>query len=350
MTAMIHRFFNSLLFFKFSLKLIRDSLLVLIFLVPTQVEAHHGVASLGVAGIKGPGAPTESATSFTLPDDQMLLFFKLDHANYETFDMNITNPESEYANFYIAGLGYGFTSWFSGYLFVPFNSKVDEAGGFDTHGFADISFFGQLGFKYDEGFQLIPENESLDDLEDWHFTLFAGMTLPTGNANKRDNSGAIDPGKSTGFGKPSYTVGVTLTKVVLPKLTFNQEISFLGFQEYSYADGNRTKFGSEFRANSALIYRLFTDMKNKLRIDIAFEGQYLHLRRDVTNGVGELATGGGMFYVLPGVRLYWENYSIALGYKTIIWKDLNEQSQQQGGEGTEDFRLILTLSALFDWF
>jgi hypothetical protein len=341
MNEMIHRF---------SLKNIRVSLVFLIFLTPNQVLAHHGVAGLGVAGLKGPGAPTESATSSTLPYGKSLLFFKLDHANYETFDSDITNPESEYANFYIAGLGYGFSSWFSGYLFVPYNSKVDEAGGFDTHGFADISLFGQFGFKYDEGFRLIPENESLDDLEDWHFTLFGGLTLPTGNPNLRDNSNAIDPGKSTGFGKPSYSIGVTATTVVLRQLTFNQEISYLGFQKYSYDDGNSTKFGSEFRANSALIYRLFTDMKNKLRFDVAFEGLYLHLGRDTTNDVGELATGGDILYLLPGVRFYWKNYSVALGYKTVIWKDLNEQSRQQGGEGTEDFRFILTLSALFDIF
>lgn len=318
--------------------------------MPVQVYAHHGVAGLGVTGIKGPGAPTESATSYTLPDDKTLLFFKLDHANYEKFDTDSTNPENEYANFYIAGLGYGFSSWFSGYLFVPFNSKVDEAGGFDTHGFSDISLFGQFGFKYDEGFQLIPETESLDDFEDWHFTLFGGLTFPTGNPNLRDSSGAIDPGKSTGFGKPSYMVGVTATKVVLPQLTFNQEISYLGFQEYFYDDGNRTKFGSEFRANSAFIYRLFTDMKNQLRLDLALEGQYLRLGRDRTNNVGEFATGGDMLFVLPGMRLYWKNYSAAVGFKSVIWKNLNEQSQQQGGEGTEDFRVIFTLSTLFDFF
>ena len=84
----------------------------------------------------------------------------------------------------------------------PYHSKVDESGGFDTHGVADISLFGQLGFKYDEGWRMIPENESLDDLEDWHFTLFAGLSLPTGDPNLEDSAGNIDPGISTGFGKP----------------------------------------------------------------------------------------------------------------------------------------------------
>ena len=54
-----------------------------------------------------------------------------------------------------------------------------------------------------------------------------------------------------------------------------------------------------------------------------------------------------MIYALPGVRLYWDRVSLGLGYKTVIWTDLNEEEEQQGGEGTERYRLILTLSALF---
>jgi hypothetical protein len=54
-----------------------------------------------------------------------------------------------------------------------------------------------------------------------------------------------------------------------------------------------------------------------------------------------------MIYALPGIRAYWDKVSVALGYKTVVWKDLNEQNEQQGGEGTEDYRLILTFSALF---
>jgi hypothetical protein len=54
-----------------------------------------------------------------------------------------------------------------------------------------------------------------------------------------------------------------------------------------------------------------------------------------------------MIYAVPGVRVYWDRLSIGLGYKTIAWKDLNEEDEQQGGEGTERYRLLLTVSALF---
>jgi len=309
--------------------------------------AHHGVAGLGTAGLRGPGAPVESATSGTLPAGETLAYLKLDHARYETYDPDPANPESDYANYWMAGLGYGVTPWFSAYVFLPYHSKVDESGGFDSHGFADVSVMGQVGFKYDEGWRLIPDNESLDDLEDWHFTAFGGITLPTGDADLRLDDGSIDPGKSTGFGKPSWSLGLTATKMLSPRWTFNQELSTIGFQEYEYDDGNRTKFGQEVRANSALIYRAYTDLDRGLRVDLALEAQYLHLGRDRTNGVDERATGGDMVYALPGVRLYWDNISAALGVKTPVWTDLNEEEEQQGGEGTEDYRLIFAVSALF---
>lgn len=331
-----------------SIRVYRSVFLALVFnLISVDVHAHHGVAGLGAAELKGPGAPIDAATSAGLPTGKMLLYLKLDHANYETYDADSANPESKYANFWMSGIGYGFTPWFSAYLFVPYHDKVDEPGGFDTAGVADLSLFGQVSFKYDDGLQLLPAQESLDDLEDWHFTVFGGITLPTGDANLRDGSGNIDPGKSTGFGKVSWSLGTTATKMLSQRWTFNQEVSTIGFQEYQYDDGNRTQFGTEYRFNSALVYQAYTDTERRFRVDLALEAQYLHLGRDKTNSVNELATGGEIVYLLPGVRLYWDNFSAALGVKTPIWTDLNEEPEQQGGEGSEDYRLIFTLSTLF---
>ena len=54
-----------------------------------------------------------------------------------------------------------------------------------------------------------------------------------------------------------------------------------------------------------------------------------------------------MAYAVPGVRLYWDRFSVAFGVKTPIWKRLNEQSEQQGAEGLEKYRLLLSASMLF---
>jgi hypothetical protein len=63
--------------------------------------------------------------------------------------------------------------------------------------------------------------------------------------------------------------------------------------------------------------------------------------------VAESGTGGEILYVMPGVRAYWENVSFALGVKLPAWTDLNEDDEQQGAEGKEDYRVILSMSALF---
>lgn len=314
---------------------------------PLTAHAHHGVAGLGAAGLQGPGAPIETATSALLPQGSTLLYLKLDHAEFKRFTPAADN-EGDFSQFWMAGVGYGFAPWFTGYAFLPYHTKVDEPpAAFDTRGFADVSVYGQVGFTYDNGLTLIPANESLDDLEDWHFSVFGGATLPTGDPDLRDANGDIDPGKSTGFGEPSYTLGVTATKMLSPRLTVGLEVSGIWFKEHEYADGNRTRFGDEQRLNLGLIYRALTNPDSRSRVDFSVETQYLDLGRDRTNGVEETATGGKMVYLLPGVRYYKDRYSFALGIKKPIATNLNESAQQQGAEGKEDYRLIFSVSALF---
>ena len=318
----------------------------LLLLPVGNAEAHHGIASLGVAGLEGPGAPIEMSSSVTLPRHSLLISLKQDYARFERFTPE-RDDESLYSSYWMIGLGYGFTSYFSAYVFLPHNTKVVEDNSFNTSGFADMSLVGALGFKYDEGFHLNPENESLDDWEDWHFSLYCGMSFPTGDANRDDSAGNIDPGMSLGFGNPSFLTGLTATKLFGNRFTFVGEASYIHFLEYEYDDGNRTQFGGELRLNSALVYRLFSLPGPKLRLDANLELGYLRLGRDKLYGEGEEATGGQMLYVLPGLRCYWRNFSLAFGVKVPTWTDLNEEDDQQGGEGTEQYRLVGTLSILF---
>lgn len=326
-------------------------LLRAVLLAPTfiafPVLAHHGVAGVGAAALEGPGAPVESASSAVLPAGKTLLYTKLDHAKFKTYDPDPMAPESDYANYWMVGVGYGFAPWFSAYVFAPYHAKIDEPGGLDSKGWADISVLGQIGFKYDGGFRLIPEKESLDDMEDWHFTVFGGGTLPTGKANHRLSDGSIDPGKAHGFGKNSWSLGVTATKQLTRDLTFNLEASTIRFREYRYQDGNTVKFGAENRVNLSLAQRLHTHPDRRLRVDGVIEAQYLALGRDIENGVGAAATGGKMLYLVPGLRFYKDNLSIAVGIKKPVWTQLNESNQQQGAEGKEKYRLIFSASMMF---
>ncbi len=315
--------------------------------------AHHGVAGLGAAALDGPGAPIEQSSSATLPEGMFFAYFKVDYADWETYTP-ARDDEGDYSTFWMAGLGYGVTPWLSVYAFLPYHDKVDEDDWYNTHGFADASVNATVGFKYDDGFRLVPARESLDDLEDWHFTVYAGATLPTGNPNLRDRDGNIDKGKSTGFGKPAWTLGATASKMLDERTTLNFDMSNLWFQEYTYdadpAHGDERftgQFGDEFRINAAVIYKLYTDTEQRFRLDGLVELNYLHLGRDREDGVAESATGGDILYVMPGVRAYWDKLSFALGVKLPAWTDLNEEDEQQGAEGKEDYRVIFSVSALF---
>jgi hypothetical protein len=319
---------------------------LLSLLSPAAALAHHGVASLGVAGMEGAGAPLETSSSATLPRNDFLVSVKLDYADFERYTP-WEDDESTHNSYWIFGLGYGIRSWLSAYVFLPYNIKKVEDGSSNSSGLADMSLMGVLGFKYDEGFRLTPEDESLDDLEDWHFTFYGGLTIPTGDPNVRTRSNEIDPGMSLGFGKPAFMAGLTATKPFTERFTWVGETSYIHFLKYEYDDGNRTRFGTEVRGNTAFTCRLLTVPRWKLRLDAQLEANYLWLGRDETNGSGERATGGHILYLLPGIRAYWWQTSVGLGVKFPTWTKLNEESEQQGAEGREDYRLIFTWSVLF---
>jgi len=322
------------------------ALTMLLGLVPSLCGAHHGVASLGVAGLEGPGAPIEASSSATLPEGSVLTYLKLDYASFERYTA-ARDDEGAYSAFWIYGLGYGATPYLSLYLFAPFNIKTVEDNSFNTSGFADISLMVTCAFSWDGGLGLVPPNESLDDLEDWHFTIYGGGTLPTGDANLRNAGGEIDPGMSLGFGRSSYALGATASKQFASRATLVLDASTIGFRQYRYDDGNQVKFGTEYRLNTALPVRLMTRAESRLRLDAGLEVNYLALGRDELNGNGEAATGGKIVYLVPGLRLYYQRMSVGLGIKTPAWTELNEEPDQQGAEGKESYRTILTFSALF---
>lgn len=310
------------------------------------LHAHHGVASVSIAGVEGPGAPLETTSSSTLPKGSILTYLKLDHAKYEMYT-STRDGEGKRTDYWMYGIGYGVSDAVSVYAFLPYYTKaLDDST--TTSDFHDINLMGVVGFVWDEGLKLVRGNESLDDMTDWHFTAFANVTLPTGEANAKDADGnLIDPGLQTGFGAPSWMVGVSTTKWFGNAWTFVADTSYNSFLEYEYFDGTEKKFGDEVRLNAALCYKIFGDNDKKLRIDYNAEANALFLGRDKENGVAEDATGGNILYTTQGVRLFYKNSSAALGVKLPIWTDLNEEADQQGAEGKEDYRLVFTFSTLF---
>jgi hypothetical protein len=315
--------------------------------------AHHGVASLGAAGLEGPGAPIETSSSATLPVGKWLGLLKLDYARFRTYDPLAV--ETDYNAYWMAGVGYGFKPWLSAYAIQPYNVKRDESGGLNSRGPTDLTMVMVVGFKYDDKFMLVPANESLDDLRDWHFTANLGMSLPSGDANHRLADTSIDPGKSLGFGKPSFNYGLTATRQFTDDDTAVFELSQIRFQKYRYdpdpVGGNpagfTVKFGTETRVNAAWSRRLMTHPDSKFRLDGNVELNFLNLGRDVEDGVPGIAGGGNMLYGVLGLRFYKGATSVGVALKKPIWTRLNEETLQQGSEGREKYRFVTTFSAMF---
>ncbi|MCX7957593.1 MAG: transporter [Deltaproteobacteria bacterium] len=316
-----------------------------ILCLSAPLYAHHGVASIGAIGLEGPGAPLETSTSQTIPEKSFLLYYKMDYADFRKFT-DERDDEGDYSAFMMYGIGYGITPYLSLYVFAPFNVKVVENNSYNTAGFADPSVFATFSFKYDDGLKLTPPNESLDDMMDWHFAIYGGSTIPSGFTNIADAEGNIDPGKSLGFGKPSLSFGFATTKEFAERFTYVLDVNYVKFFENEYRDGTRLEFGPEFRVNTALNYRLLTMLEKKFRLDANIEGTYLNLGRDIENGEGAKATGGHIFYILPGFRAYVNNVSIGLGAKFPVYTILNEADEQQGAEGKEKIRIIFSFSAM----
>ncbi|MBN2896488.1 MAG: transporter [Campylobacterales bacterium] len=321
----------------------RYSLLALLAL---PLCAHHGVPSVSLAGLEGPGAPVETTSSATLPKGGALAYLKLDHAEYKTYT-DARDGEGLRSDYWMAGAGYGFTPWLSAYLFAPYYTKAaDDAS--TSSDFHDLTLLGVVGFVYDEGVRLVPQSESLDDLEDWHFTLSLQLTLPTGESNRKNGDGSlVDPGWQTGFGTPSYMLGFSATKWLGNAWTLVGDVSYNAFIENEYSDGSTMRFGDELRLNAAATCKVLAQSERKLRLDLNMEANYLNLGRDVENGEAAEATGGEILYLTPGVRLFMAHSSLALGIKLPAWTDLNEADDQQGAEGKERYRAVLTFSTLF---
>lgn len=69
--------------------------------------------------------------------------------------------------------------------------------------------------------------------------------------------------------------------------------------------------------------------------------------RDEERGKGLRASGGTILYLSPGVRFSIFNANVGLLLKFPVLKDLKEEDEQQGSEGLEKIRAIVTISFAF---
>jgi hypothetical protein len=322
------------------------------WLVAWPALAHHGVASVGFSDPEGPGVGIETTAALPLPRRLGFAMAKSELVSFQTRDDRVAFPEQkDIALFNLAALGFGIAPWLSAYIFQPYNLKSMDGGVGTNTGLGDTNLMLAFGWKWDEGPRLIPQKESLDELRDWHFLLWASCTIPVGSTEHDGDDGQrFAPDMQTGFGAPSPAVGLAALKQVSTDFTVLAELNYQYFFPHTYSF-TRYQFGAETRANGAVVYRVYG--KSGVRFDLVAELVGLHLQRDRENSdpnqpgalVRLQASGGNILYGCLGVRAFLGRLALGVGVKRAALKWLNEESEQQGSEGLEHFRLAFAVSA-----
>ncbi|MBE0597329.1 MAG: hypothetical protein IH614_08670 [Desulfuromonadales bacterium] len=235
----------------------------------------------------------------------------------------------------------------TGTLVVPYYIKRTEGIG-SNEGLSDVKLQLTYGFHLDPGtgFSRNTAEDTAITLEGKERTYLAAsamLSIPSGDHRQRLDDGSVDPGMQPGFGAPAYTLGLTAARAFGP-LTINAEVSADFFTER-----DNFQFGSELRGNLAGVYKLYGNTSSAIsKVACILELNYLHLGRDREDGEGLDGTGGDILYVSPGLRFALPgNANLRMLVKLPVWKSLNEESDQQGAEGLEKYRLITTVSFCF---
>ena len=330
----------------------------------SSAMAHHG----GVSAAFGPGAPVETSSPLTLPKGKILLYERVEVSPFKKFNDGRDNGGNDKFTFTNTLFGYGISNSVSAFVSLPYAQKDllaydgdgNAADAYDagtSQGFGDINLILQYGFKHGarDGFKGWYSLDADDvagkeyTLPEWKFGLSFSMTLPSGKINNNSSNGTpYGVGSQTGFAVPAYNVTAIVSKMIAPHWTWGADVQFRTFAFNGGVGGGKP--GNETRINNAIMYEAIENQGSFLsRLDLILEANILDLRMDMDeNRVVDTATGGTMLYLSPGVRFTFnDKTSLGLLYKEIVWKDLNDEPNQQGGEGLEEYRFIATLSTAF---
>jgi hypothetical protein len=318
--------------------------LLFTLLIPCQALAHHGGVSLGL----GSGSPIETASPLSLPEGGLVVYNRLEYVPFKKFDF--AEPQNkDFFTFYNLGLFYGLKPYLSTGVTIPYSVKKQDTLGTNS-GLGDIGLNAMLGFNYEpgQGFSLNKADDtavSLDSIRKTYLGLFGSVTLPTGESDLK-LGGEIARDMQPGFGSPSFTLGISAMKPITRNFGLVAETSYQIFTEK-----DQFKFGNEWKLNAAGVYELYGKASGFLQtLNGILELNLLNLARDTQNGQPARASGGTILYVSPGLRFSFpkiQNANLGLLVKIPVLKNLNEEGEQQGSEGLEKIRLIVTLSFFF---
>lgn len=312
------------------------------------VYAHHG----GVSTAFGPGSPVETASPMTLGMGKFLLYERIEYVSFR--DRNSADPENvDTFTFFNTLGGFGITDALSLYVLLPVVIKEQDSLG-RSSGFGDLEFIAQYGFKYGErdGIRGLSRNGPDDTegasytMDDLKMSLTGSFSLPTGTTSRSDDFGnSFDIGMQPGFGAPSFAFGFSVSKLMFPHVTLTGDTSIKTFLKYE-----DKKAGNEIRLNVAGGFEVYEDPNTFFsRLDIITEANVLHLTKDLAeNNKTDHESGGTILYLSPGFRIsFGQHMSVGTLIKFPVWQSLNNESDQQGSEGLENYRAVLTFTVSF---
>jgi hypothetical protein len=332
------------------MKSVPVSVLLASLLMPVGAWAHHGGVSLAF----GPGSPVETSSPLTLPEGGFVLGGRVEQVAWKKFSFADPNNKSDFT-FLNANMSYGFTPALMGTIIVPYSIKREDNNG-QTSAFGDPAIQFTYGFHYDpgKGFSRNTVADTAVTLEGSnriHLAVSAMVTIPAGDSNLKLDDGTYDTGMQAGFGAPSYTLGVSAARA-FGSFTLCVDTSYNFFTER-----RGFQYGPEWRFDIAGVQELYGKPDKFLsKLDGILELNYLQIGRDKSLSSsgdyleGQQATGGKILYLSPGARFSLpsiQNANLGLLVKFPVWKRLNEQNEQQGSEGLEKYRAIVTLSFYF---
>ncbi|KAA3606459.1 MAG: hypothetical protein D8M57_16175 [Candidatus Scalindua sp. AMX11] len=317
-----------------------------IICLPTY--AHHG----GISTAFGPGSPVETASPMTLGKGKFLLYERIEYVSFR--ERNNAEPENiDTFAFFNTLAGLGLTDALSLYITIPVAIKEQDSLG-KSSGFGDLEFVAQYGFKLGErdGIRGLYRNGPDDSdgapytTDDLKMSFTGSGSLPIGTTSNNDDLGnRFDIGLQPGFGAPSFSLGFSASQRLLPYFTLTADTSIKTFLKYK-----DKKAGNEIRFNVAGGFVVYENRDRFLsRVDIITEANGLHLTKDrAEDNKTDHESGGTILYLSPGFRMsLGQHISVGTLIKFPVWQSLNNESLQQGSEGLENYRAILTFTVSF---
>jgi hypothetical protein len=337
------------------MKRVPPFVLLAVLLAPAFAWAHHG----GVTLAAGQGSPIETNAPLTLPQGGFVLSARVEQVPWKKY--SFADPENKTsATFGTLGVSYGIAPYLTGSLFVPYTWKRQD--GFSTvNDIGDPRIQLNIGFNHKpgQGVSLNRADDTAVSMEGTYTTYFAfwfAGTVPLGEYKHiRPGETEPDKGMQTGFGSPAFQFGAAVARNVTGSFGLIADVQYDVFTKKGNSAGpdlqDAWKYGNELRLDLAGVCELYGKTEAFLtKVDGILELNFLSIARDELNGAGETASGGNILYLMPGMRFTFPalgNMNLGLGVKFPVWKNLNEQDQQQGSEGLERYRAIGTLTFFF---